>query len=265
MTQMKYQMSKTSDIERRHAGSMSTLNRSSRSETSGPRQRSAPNGKPLAERAYELLKERIISARYLPGQFLQEGKMCADLKLGRTPVHQALHRLHLEGLVEIIPRKGILIKADSLSEILVALEARLLVEPYCAAQCAEKASAGDIRTIENLHDEYRRLKNDSDKHKLMELDRRMHTQIAVASGNYLLSDFLRPIHERMTRIWFLPHWQSQDYGMTSDEHDILIRAIKNRSGVAARDAMRKHLESLKMRILSGNAQFVERGSASRRA
>ncbi len=229
------------------------------------RKRTAAGGKPLADRAYEALKERIISARYLPGQFLQEGKICADLKIGRTPVHQALHRLHQEGLVEIIPRKGILINADSLSEILTALEARLLVEPYCAQQCAEKASLADIRMIEALHEEYRRLKGDADKHKLMELDRKLHTHIALIAGNWMLSDFLRPIHERMSRIWFLPHWQSHDFGTTGDEHDTLLRSIKVRDGKGAAAAMKTHLESLKKRILSGNVQMLDRGISSRRS
>ena len=217
--------------------------RAKKTELPPAKKRAAVSGKPLADRAYEQLKERIISARYLPGQFLQEGKICADLKIGRTPVHQALHRLHQEGLVEIIPRKGILINADSLSEILTALEARLLVEPYCAQQCAEKASLADIRIIEGLHEEYRRLKGEADKHKLMELDRRLHTQIGMIAGNWMLSDFLRPIHERMSRIWFLPHWQSHDFGTTGDEHDALLRAIKHRDGKAASAAMKTHLES----------------------
>jgi GntR family transcriptional regulator, rspAB operon transcriptional repressor len=241
---------------------------SSRAVKSDPRpskKRGEAGSKPLADRAYEQLKERIISARYLPGQFLQEGKICVDLKIGRTPVHQALHRLHQEGLVEIIPRKGILINADSLSEILTALEARLLVEPYCAQQCAEKASLADIRVIENLHEDYRRLKGEADKHKLMELDRRLHTQIASVAGNWMLSDFLRPIHERMSRIWFLPHWQSHDFGTTGNEHDALLRAIKARDGKAASAAMKLHLESLRKRILSSNVQILERAAPSRRS
>jgi GntR family transcriptional regulator, rspAB operon transcriptional repressor len=243
---------------------MGLANRAVKSEQAAERKRGAAASKTLSDRAYEMLKDRIISARYLPGEFLQEGKICSDLKLGRTPVHQALHRLHQEGLVEIIPRKGILINADSLSEILVALEARLLVEPYCAAQCAEKASTADLKKIEILHQDYKRLRGTADKHKLMELDRRLHTQIALISGNWMLSDFLRPIHERMSRIWFLPHWQSHDFGTTGDEHEALLRAIKARDGKAASAAMKAHLDSLKKRILSGNVYLLDRSPGAKR-
>ena len=205
--------------------------------------------KTLADKAYEQVKDRLISARYVPGQFLQEAQICADLKMGRTPVHQALHRLQQEGLVEIIPRKGILVKSDSLSEIFLALEARALVEPYCAALCAERASDEDIEAMQSLLAEYEAKRGQANKAKLMEMDRRLHTMIADIAGNHLLADLLRPIHERMSRIWFLPHWQHHDFGLTGTEHDAVFEAIKNRDPEGARSGMKEHLESLRRRII----------------
>ncbi|WGD29735.1 GntR family transcriptional regulator [Ancylobacter sp. WKF20] len=221
-------------------------------QASAPRKRraSAPKGGSLTEHAYQLIKERIISAKYVPGQFLQEARICADLKLGRTPVHQALHRLHQEGLLDIIPRKGILIRTESLAEIFMALEARMLIEPYFAEQCAERASTAEMAEIESLMAQYRKLQKDGDKAPMMEVDRRFHAAIAQVGGNSLLVEFLRPIQERMSRMWFLPHWQARDYSVTEAEHDKLMQALKSRDGKAAADAMREHIESLRRRIMS---------------
>lgn len=207
-------------------------------------------GGTLSEHAYHLIKDRIISARYVPGQFLQEASICEELRLGRTPVHQALHRLQQEGLLDIIPRKGILIRAESLAEIFMALEARMLIEPYCAAQCAERASAAEIAELETMLEEYHRLSKDGEQAPMMEIDRRFHATIARIAGNDLLVEFLRPIQERMSRMWFLPHWQTRDFTMTEFEHDRLLAALKSRDGKAAADAMRAHIESLRLRILS---------------
>lgn len=203
----------------------------------------------LADKAYEQVKDRLISAAYVPGQFLQEAQVCADLKLGRTPVHQALHRLQQEGLVEIIPRKGILVKSDSLSEIFLALEVRELVEPYCAALCAKKATDADIATMRGLLEEYESKRGQANKTELMKMDRRLHTMITEVAGNHLLTDFLRPIHERMSRIWFLPHWQNHDFRRTGSEHDALFKAIRNHDAKAAREGMKAHLASLRRRII----------------
>ena len=208
------------------------------------------SGKPrtLAEQAYAKIKDRLISATYTPGRFLQESEICADTKLGRTPVHQALHRLHQEGMLEIIARKGILISADSLSEIMVALEARALVESYCAGQCALRASEAEFAELRALLDKYVAVRESADKATLMDIDRQFHARIGEIAGNSLLVDFLRPIHERMSRIWFLPHWQFQDFNMTEGEHERLFSALCSRDAAGASTAMTGHIESLKRRI-----------------
>ncbi len=100
------------------------------------------------------MRERIISAVYLPGEFLQETVICADLGLGRNASSPALQAIEQEGLIEILPRKGILVRPDSLNDILLALETRLLIEPHCAEFCATRASPSDIEAIETLHREY---------------------------------------------------------------------------------------------------------------
>ena len=76
----------------------------------------------LVAKAYEDIKEKIITLYFLPGQYLNEAAISGLLQVGRTPVHQALQRLELEGLVEIMPRKGVVVLPDSISEIIKILE-----------------------------------------------------------------------------------------------------------------------------------------------
>lgn len=206
----------------------------------------------LAETAYGILKEKLISAQYVPGQFLQEAQVVEDLGMGRTPVHQALHRLQQEGLIEIIPRKGILVQADSLSEIHLALETRLLIEPFCAGLAAERRTAGQLAELEAICAAFGDGQADLGKKALMEMDRTFHARIAQFSGNHLLADFQRGVHDRMSRIWFLPTWHFHDFDMTGQEHAAILEAIRNRDAAAASAAMRAHVESLRLRIISAN-------------
>ena len=210
----------------------------------------ATGSKTLSETAYDLLKDKLISAKYVPGQFLQETQISADLNLGRTPVNHALHRLQQEGLVEIILRKGILVRAESLSEIYLALEARTVVEPYCAGLCAQRLTDIELAELEAINTEYEKVRSTADKVRLMELDRQFHTKIAEISGNSLIADFLRSVHERMSRIWFLPLWQFHDFSLTGNEHESILNAMRERNGEAADDAMARHIESLRQRIMA---------------
>jgi DNA-binding GntR family transcriptional regulator len=53
----------------------------------------------------------------------------------------------------------------------------------------------------------------------------------------------------MSRIWFLPHWQFHDFGLTGSEHEALFNAIEARQPAAAEQAMKEHVESLRRRIM----------------
>lgn len=213
-------------------------------------QDSGTAGRTLSEVAYGILKEKLISAQYVPGQFLQEAQIVADLDLGRTPVHHALHRLQQEGLIEIIPRKGVLVRSDSLSEIHLALETRQLIEPFCAGLCAERRTAEQLDDLETLCRTFDEGRSTLEKKPLMELDRLFHQRIAQYSGNHLVADFQSAIHDRMSRIWFLPTWHFHDFSVTGSEHGAILDAIRARNAADASAAMRVHIDSLRARIIS---------------
>src|SRR4029079_18208360 len=83
----------------------------------------------LTERAYVEIRNRVMTLAFRPGEFLNESFICAAIGIGRTPVHEALHRLQIEGLVQIVPLKGVLIRTDSLNDVIALIETRMLVEP----------------------------------------------------------------------------------------------------------------------------------------
>src|SRR5262249_37676544 len=83
----------------------------------------------LREAACEAIKHRITPCVSRPGESINELQLWALLKIGRTPVPQALDRLMRGGRVEVIPRKGVIVKPVSLHEVLQIIEVRLINEP----------------------------------------------------------------------------------------------------------------------------------------
>src|SRR5262249_58765623 len=72
----------------------------------------------LRDAAYEAIKHRIITCKFKPGECINEASVSALLGLGRTPVHQAIDRLMLEEMVEVIPRKGVIVKPVILQDVM---------------------------------------------------------------------------------------------------------------------------------------------------
>jgi DNA-binding GntR family transcriptional regulator len=206
----------------------------------------------LSERAYEAIKERILSLDLRPGQFVNEQGLCAMVGMGRMPVHQAVHRLMTDGLLEIMPRKGIIIGTDSLNEVLTGLEARSVLEPHITALAADRARPEQIEAMERVLAQSRRIVDQRFRREFMELDRRFHQAVAEASGNHVLVDVQRPLHERSARIWSLIVMRRADgLRLTQEEHEAVLEAIKRRDQVAARQAMQNHLASLRRRVQEG--------------
>jgi GntR family transcriptional regulator, rspAB operon transcriptional repressor len=207
----------------------------------------------LTDRACAEIKRRIITLAYRPGQFLNESSICTALRLGRTPVHEALHRLRLEGLVEIIPRKGILIRPDSLNDVIALLEARAIVEPQGIGLAAERITPAHLDALEGLLIEGRQAVSDASMGDFMALDARFHQELARSCGNVVLAEVMRLLHERSSRIWHLQVWSGDDLRVTQCEHEEIVAAIRRGSKDAASTAAAAHLSSLKRRILSGVA------------
>src|SRR5262245_18604389 len=113
----------------------------------------------LVAKAYEEIKEKIITLYFLPGQYLNEAAISGLLQVGRTPVHQALQRLELEGLVEIMPREGVVVLPDSISEIIKILESRAAVGAELAKAAAGRVFVGNGKELLALANATKHLKN----------------------------------------------------------------------------------------------------------
>ena len=142
----------------------------------------------LVAKAYEDIKEKIITLYFLPGQYLNEAAISGLLQVGRTPVHQALQRLELEGLVEIMPRKGVVVLPDSISEIIKILESRAAVEAELAKAAAGRVSADDGKELLALANATKHTRNGPGIDDFIACDRAFHRKLAERAGNSVLSD-----------------------------------------------------------------------------
>lgn len=208
----------------------------------------------LLDQAYEGIKERIITLHFLPGQYLNEAAICAQLGLGRTPVHQALQRLAHEGMVEILPRKGIIVQPDSLAEIIKILDSRLTVEPELARGAARRVAAGEaspetlmkLKAIATATDAN---KKPPDIASFTANDRWFHRELAELSGNEVMRDFSLKLHERSTRFWYLNLWQTIDVGATNRQHADIAEAVIAGNEEAAAEHMHRHILALREKLL----------------
>lgn len=202
----------------------------------------------LRDTAYEQIKHRIITCAFRPGEYINELQLSAMLKIGRTPVHQALDRLMVEGMVEVIPRKGVIVKPVSLNEVLQIIEVRLINEPYGARLAAEHANDTDLTELADVLNRAKHWASLRNIDNMMLLDREFHLLIARAAKNAVLTELLRNLHERSLRFWFISLNAPSQYETVQTEHAAIFDAIEHRDGNEAEAAMRRHIESFRRNV-----------------
>lgn len=240
-----------------------TSGKTAKSNTRAAQQREdeAGRAKPLTAQAYDAIKSRILSMELRPGQFLNESTLCDMLGIGRMPVHQATHRLQAEGLIEVIPRKGLVVRSDSLHDIIELLEARMAMEPNITALAAERISKEEVRELQVLLDKSRGLVSQSQREAFRVIDRAFHTTVGKGAGNRILADTLRPLHERSDLIWHLRIMPDEGLEVTQREHEAILQAIIKHDAQGAREAMQGHLMSLQKRVIAASMHAPHLSSA----
>lgn len=203
----------------------------------------------LKEQAYQAIKHRIITCAFKPGQELSENAVANALKIGRTPVHQAFDRLHSEGLVDVQPRKGIVVRPINLDEVIEIIETRLLNETFAVRLAAERASSAEIVAIRDVLLRVTEIADQDDVEQMMLLDRDFHRLIARAAHNTVLADVLLKLHERSLRLWFISLATAGHQARVHEEHQRIFDAISHRDVDAAQSAMRLHIDSFRQNVL----------------
>ena len=202
----------------------------------------------LREEAYEAIKLRIITCALKPGEYVNELQLSVLLAIGRTPVHQALERLMLEGMVDIIPHKGAIVRPFRINEVLQIAEARSINEIHCARLAAERAGDHNVAALEDILARTKHWASVRNVEKLVLLDRAFHRELASAAQNDALAELLRGLHERSLRFWFVYHGAPDQHDNVRRQHQTILAAVRKRDPKSAETSMRVHMESLRQNI-----------------
>ena len=157
----------------------------------------------LGERAYYGIRELIVTLELAPGAPISERELMERLGLGRTPVREALRTLAQEKLVEVYPRRGIVVAPVDVGDLALLSEARITLESFAARLAAERANADDREVALALLAELPGLADTRDERALIELDQRIHRHVYRCAHNPFVESTLNEYYTLTLRIWFL--------------------------------------------------------------
>ena len=156
----------------------------------------------LAEHAYATLEEEIVTLRRAPGSVLSEGRLAGELDIGRTPVREALQRLAAEGLVTILPQRGILVSQIDQRSYLGLIEARRPLERTLADLAARRATLEERARFAELAARFREAAREGDLEGFMGHDRDFNQLLKQAARSEFCTKMMGLIQGLSRRFFF---------------------------------------------------------------
>ncbi len=179
------------------------------------------------DKAYSNIKESILTVRFPPGYQVLEAQLADDLGMSRTPVREALIRLSDEGLVEIVPRRGVRVVPLSsvdmaeIYEVLTSLEVTA-VEKVTKAGLSEEASV----SFELLLKEMEHALDENDLDTWADADARFHLKILSLSGNSVLTSIGTSLTNKAHRARLLTLRLRPKPERSNREHREVVEAMR---------------------------------------
>ena len=202
-----------------------------------------PSKPSLVEDAYRALKEAVRDNTLPPGYQGSEQDLAQRLGMSRTPVHEAVIRLQEEGLVRVLPRRGVVVCAISPEDIREIYDVIIALEATAAELLAGKPEAERLSAATELETANREMQAALDADDLAlwaKADERFHGLLVERCGNKRLARLLATILDQSHRARMLTlRLRPKPLGSVS-EHRQIVEAIRQGDGSLARERTKQH-------------------------
>ncbi len=190
----------------------------------------------------DAIVEGIKAGRYAPGQRLVEVDLTTELGVSRGPLREALGRLAAEGILDIVPYRGAVVRRLTRDDVVDLFRIRQLLEGEAARLAATRIDDADHRArLERAIAAVDGYRENGDSIAYMDENSRFHQAIVELSGNQLLSRLIGQLQVHAFRLLFQRMVDESAVTNSISEHDQVAAAILAGDAKASERAMRDHV------------------------
>ena len=207
------------------------------------------NRRSLHDELVERIRDMIIEGQLAPGARIHEGQVCAAFGVSRTPLREALKYVASEGLIDLVPGRGAVVRKLSRRDVRGMLDVLSALEVLAARLACRHASTGAIAHIRSLHDAMMQFYADRNRLEYYKLNQAIHSGIVALSGNDCLAQTHESIQLRLKRIRFIGNEGQAKWDGAVAEHKEMIEALEARDEQRLAAIVELHLERTWERVV----------------
>ena len=188
-----------------------------------------------------------------PGGTVSEAMLSERLRIGRTPIREALQRLARERLVRILPRRGVIVSDIDVKAQLRLLEVRREVERLVARSAARRATPAERERFAEAARDFERAARRNDDVAFLRIDREFNELCLETARNEFATTAMRLMASLSRRFWYLHYKQAAEMPETAKLHADIAGAIASADADAAAraaDALLDNIEAFTRNTVS---------------
>lgn len=195
------------------------------------------------EHATEVLRRRIRAGEFEPGQPLRIEVLTRELGMSSTPVREALRLLQADRLVEYHPHKGTVVAGKDTGEPQLdeVYRLRMLLEPFATELAVERMTDAELAQLEQIHQTLMKAFRSprTSRRRVGDQNVKWHWAIYAAAGMPMLSELIQRLWDAFPwrTLWAVPDSATS----STEEHEAIMAAIRDRDGASAAALMREHI------------------------
>ncbi|MCW2882865.1 MAG: GntR family transcriptional regulator [Sphaerisporangium sp.] len=199
----------------------------------------------LSERAYEGIRNKLVTLEIAPGAAIDEERLAAELGVGRTPVRAAIKRLAYQKLIVVYPRSGTFASEIDIADLKAICDIRERLEGLAAERAAQVARYEERQELRHLLE---RLEVVSGTDQLLDLDTAVHRTVYRLAHNTYLLDVLTTSLDLSLRMWHLALERLPHLAEHVGNQREVIQAILDRDPARACGAAEKHIRAFEEEV-----------------
>lgn len=196
----------------------------------------------IRDSVFFILRNAILDGKLEPGQRLVERNIAEQLKISRTPVREAIRKLELEKLVTHIPRKGVVVSGFTKEDIREIQLIRASLESLSSSIAATKIKNWELERLDSVNNKMLEEYQKQNIEKSILMNRKFHEIIYKAAESPHLYYFINTLRGYISSFTKLTYTKTGRFEEVLNEHDKIIKALRNHDSDEAYNAAKIHVE-----------------------
>jgi DNA-binding GntR family transcriptional regulator len=199
---------------------------------------------PARDRVFEYVRDGILRGRLAAGTFLEEEQVSAAVGVSRTPVREAFQQLQSERLIDLLPRRGAMVRFVTAQELMEVYETRLMIETHAVRRLCHERRPVPPAMLPILAEMQQQVAPSTFAH--VQLNTAFHQALVAASGNGVITGLYESLSSRQERVAVTS--VTIDPGrqrIILEEHERLVEALAAHDAAAAIATLTLHLRPVR--------------------